>query len=134
MMVYCIIKIAFTYISYKQYLYSLSEFQFQIQGGAIQANINIREKPKFDASLQINQAYRITGFGFQPAKKWMQTLPHSLSLVFGNNIDIQPIANIGFLNHYFRFTQYKDLYSKVDQKEGLLTGTLPTYTYNTSTI
>ena len=118
----------------KQYLYSVSKFQFQIQGGAIQANINIREKPKFDASLQINQAYRITGFGFQPAKTWMQTLPHSLSLVFGNNTDIQPIANIGFPSHYFRFAQYKDLYSRVDEKEGLLTGALSTVTHDISII
>ena len=61
----------------------------------------------------------------------MQTLPHSLSLVFGNNTNIQPILDIGFPNHYFNFAQYKELYSKVDEKEGLLTGTSPTYTYNT---
>ena len=102
---------------------------FQLQGGAIQANINIREKNRFDATLQINKTYKITGFGFQPAKTWMQTLQHSLSLVFGNQTDIQPIPDVGFPAHYFRFIQYKDLYSKVDKKEGLLTGTTSQYSY-----
>ena len=93
-----------------------------MKGGAIQANINIRDKDRFDATLQTNQCYKITGFGFQPAKPWMQVLPHSLSLVFGNQTDIQQIPDTGFPTHYFRFAQYKDLYSKVDEKEGLLTG------------
>ena len=89
------------------------------QGGAIQANINIRVKNRFDASLQINQTYKISGYGFQLAKTWMQVLPHTLSLVFGNQTDIQSIPDKGFPNHYFRFAQYKDLFSKVDVKEWL---------------
>ena len=39
-----------------------------LQGGAIQGTLNLREKAKFDALLQINKTYIITGFGFQPAK------------------------------------------------------------------
>ena len=85
--------------------------------------MNLREKPKFDALLQINKAYKITGFGFQPAKTWMQTVPHSLSLVFGTYTDIKDIPDTGFPNHYFNFSYFRDLYSKVDVKEGLLTGT-----------
>lgn len=92
-----------------------------MQGEAIEANINIREKHRFDATLETNKAYKITGFGFQPAKTWMQTVPHTLSLVFGNQTDIQPIPDTGFPSHYFRFAHYKDLYSRVDEK-GLLTG------------
>ena len=93
-----------------------------MQGGAIQANVNLREKPKFDALLQMSKTYKITGFGFQPAKTWMQAVPHSLSLVFGTYTDIKDIPDTGFLDHYFNFSYYRDLYSKVDVKEGLLTG------------
>lgn len=93
-----------------------------MQGGAIQANVNLREKSKFDALLQINKTYRITGFGFQPAKTWMQVMPHSLSLAFGTYTDIKDTPDAGFPNHYFNFSHYRDLYSKVDVKEGLLTG------------
>ena len=85
--------------------------------------MNLREKPKFDALLQMNKTYKITGFGFQPAKTWMQAVPHSLSLVFGTYTDIKDIPDAGFPEHYFNFSYYRDLYSKVDVKEGLLTGT-----------
>ena len=84
--------------------------------------MNIREKAKFDALLQINGTYRITGFGFQPAKKWMQVVPHSLYLAFGTYTDIKEIPDTGFPSHYFNFRSYRDLYSRVDVKEGLLTG------------
>ena len=94
-----------------------------LQGSAIQANVSLREKTKFDALLQMNKTYRITGFGFQPAKTWMQAVPHSLSLVFGTYTDIKDIPDAGFPEHYFNFSCYRDLYSKVDVKEGLLTGT-----------
>ena len=94
-----------------------------LQGGAIQGNVSLREKTKFDALLQTNKTYKITGFGFQPAKTWMQTVPHSLSLVFGTYTDIKDIPDAGFPEHYFNFSYYRDLYSKVDVKEGLLTGT-----------
>ena len=97
-----------------------------MQGGAIQANVNLRENPKFDALLQMNKTYVITGFGFQPAKSWMQVIPHSLSLVFGTYTDIKSIPDVGFPEDYFNFTYYRDLYSKVDEKEGLLTGTKKT--------
>ena len=97
-------------------------FLFYLKGGAIQVNINLREKGKFDALLQINKTYRITGFGFQPAKTWMQVVPQSLSLAFGTYTDIQEIPDTGFPSHYFNFSSYRDLYSKVDVKEGLLTG------------
>ena len=100
---------------------TISKYLFQLQGEAIEAQINIREKHRFDATLEINKAYKITGYGFQPAKLWMQTVPHTLSLVFGNQTDIQPIPDVDFPTHYFRFTLYKDLYSRVDKK-GLLTG------------
>lgn len=85
--------------------------------------MNLREKAKFDALLQINKTYIITGFGFQPAKTWMQVVPHSLSLVFGTYTDIKDIPDTGFRDHYFNFSYYRDLYLKVDEKEGLLTGT-----------
>ena len=65
------------------------------------------------------QNYRVC---FPDAKTWMQVVPHSLSLVFGTYTDIKDTPDTGFPNHYFNFTQYKDLYSKVDEKEGLLTG------------
>ena len=84
--------------------------------------MNIREKNKFNALLQIDKTYKITGFGFEDAKKWMQVVPHSLSLVFGTYTDIKEIPDAGFPSHYFNFTQYRDLYSKIDVKEGLLTG------------
>lgn len=84
--------------------------------------MNIREKNKFNSLLQIGKTYRITGFGFQDAKTWMQVVPHSLSLVFGTYTDIKEIPAEGFPNHYFNFSQYRDLYSKIDVKEGLLTG------------
>lgn len=94
-----------------------------LQGGPIQANVNLREKAKFDALLRLNKTYRITGFGFQPAKTWMQTVPHSLSLVLGTYTDIKDIPDTCFPDHSFNFSCYRDLYSKVDVKEGLLTGT-----------
>ena len=93
-----------------------------MQGGAIQANVNLRDKAKFDAVLQMSKTYKITGFSFQPAKTCMQGVPHSLSLVFGTHTDIKDIPDTGFPDHYFNFSYYRDLYSKVDVKEGLLTG------------
>ena len=92
-----------------------------MQGGAIQATVNLRDKTKFDALLQINKAYKITGFGFQPAKPYMQAVPHTLSLVFGTYTDVKDIPDTGFPEHYFNFSSYRDLYPKVDAK-GLLTG------------
>ena len=53
----------------------------------------------------------------------MQAVPHSLSLVFGTYTKVHETEDTGFPNHYFNFRQYKDLYSKLDAKEGLLTGT-----------
>lgn len=97
---------------------------FYLQGTAIQANVNLREKNKFDALLQLSKTYKITGYGFQPAKTWMQVIPHSLSLVFGTYTDIKDIPDEGFPEHYFNFRWYRDLHSRVDVKEGLLTGTI----------
>lgn len=93
-----------------------------MQGDAIHANINLREKNKFDALLQMDKTYKITGFGFQPAKPYMQVVPHSLSLVFGTYTDVKDIPDTGFPKHYFNFSTHRDLYSKIDVKEGLLTG------------
>ena len=45
-------------------------------GGAIQANIDVRDTQRFDNTLQMNDTYTITGFGFQETKMWMQTLPN----------------------------------------------------------
>ena len=84
--------------------------------------MNIREKNKFNALLEINKTYRITRFGFQDAIKWMQVVPHKLSLVFGTYTDIQSIPDTGFPLHYFNFRQHRELHSKIDVKEGLLTG------------
>ena len=89
----------------------------------MQANINLREKNKFDGLLQINKTYRITGFGFQPAKTYMQVVPHSLSLVFGTHTIIEDIPDTGFPAHYFNVSTHRDLYTKIDVKECLLTGT-----------
>ena len=89
----------------------------------MQANINLKEKAKFDALLKINKTYKISGFGFQPTKPWMQVVPHSLTLAFGTCTDIQAKSDAGFPSHYFNFTNHRDLYSKVDVKDGLLTGT-----------
>ena len=93
-----------------------------MQGGAIQAIVNLRDKTKFDARLQINKTCKITGFGFQPAKPYMQAVPHRLSLVFGTYTDIKDIPDTGFPEHYFNFSSHRELYQKVDAKEGPLTG------------
>ena len=70
---------------------------------AIHANISLRDKPKFDALLHINKTYRISGFG--------------------TCTDIRDTPDTGFPCHYFNFASYRDLYSKIDVKEGMLTGT-----------
>ena len=52
----------------------------------------------------------------------MQVVPHALSLVFGTYTNIHEIPDDGFPSHYFNFRQHRELYSKINVKEGLLTG------------
>ncbi|GJZ10583.1 hypothetical protein Tco_0545342, partial [Tanacetum coccineum] len=56
------------------------------EGGAIQANMNVRDLSYFDTMLEKDKAYRISNLRCEATKKFNQTLDNVTSLSFGNYI------------------------------------------------
>jgi hypothetical protein len=102
-----------------------------LQGGAIQANVEARDKIRFDNNLQINGTYAITGLRLLDTKKPMQTLPNCLTLIFGRLTDVQPFSRNEFLAHHFNFAAYNELGSRADDNIAILTGECNRYHQHT---
>nr|GEW84924.1 hypothetical protein [Tanacetum cinerariifolium] len=73
-----------------------------IQGNAIQANMNLKDTEYFYQLLQLNNAYRISRFICTATKLWDRTLPNPTTLLFGRYTNIILISNANFPYHYFR--------------------------------
>lgn len=100
---------------------TLSFMLLDQQGGAIQANVEARERVRFDNTLQINGTYTITGFGLQDTKRWMRTLPNHLTLILGRFTDLQPFDVNGFPAHHFNFAAYNEAAALADNNDTILT-------------
>ncbi|PWA44469.1 replication protein A 70 kDa DNA-binding subunit [Artemisia annua] len=82
-------------------------------GDAIQANMDADDIHHFRPILIPGQAFQISDFERTPTDKWQRTLenPTSLSFTRPTRIDAIPIES--FPNHYFHFTSYNQLPTKV---------------------
>ncbi|GJU97120.1 DNA helicase [Tanacetum coccineum] len=85
-----------------------------IQGNAIQANMDLEYMDHFDELLRLNEAYRISHFICRPTKSWDRTLPNPTTLLFGRYTNITPISNANFPEHYFNFTAYNEVNARAD--------------------
>lgn len=92
------------------------------QEGAIQANVEARDRIRFDNTLKINGTYTIAGFGLQPTKRWMQTFPNHFTMILGRLTDVQPYSENGFPLHRFNFAAYNEVTALADNNEAILTG------------
>ncbi|KAJ9567823.1 hypothetical protein OSB04_003789 [Centaurea solstitialis] len=89
------------------------------EGNAIQANMNLKDINYFNPKLQIGTAYRISNFICEPTSNYQQTLENKISLRFGKytSFDTIPAAAATFPDHYFQFTSYSQLESKLPKAD-----------------
>ncbi|GJX24193.1 DNA helicase [Tanacetum coccineum] len=102
------------------------------EGNAIQANMALKDTDYFDAKLQMGMAYRISNFSCEATSRYQQTLENETSLRFGRYTNFDSIPTTTFPHHYFRFTSYNQLESKLPRPDSTgkiqypaLTGTVP---------
>ncbi|PWA62212.1 hypothetical protein CTI12_AA191960 [Artemisia annua] len=82
-------------------------------GDAIQANMDADDIHHFRPILIPGQAFRISDFECTPTDKWQRTLENPTSLSFTRPTKIDTIPAESFPNHYFHFTFYNQLPTKV---------------------
>ncbi|PWA73037.1 hypothetical protein CTI12_AA263350 [Artemisia annua] len=82
-------------------------------GDAIQANMDADDIHHFRPILIPGQAFRISDFECTPTDKWQRTLENPTSLSFTRPTRIDAIPAESFPNHYFHFTSYNQLPTKV---------------------
>nr|GEV65680.1 hypothetical protein [Tanacetum cinerariifolium] len=83
--------------------------------------MDVKDTDYFNQLLQLNRAYRISGFSCEQTGPWERTLENPASLIFGRFIDLQDISNVDFPEHYFNFATYNELQPKADVKNAILT-------------
>ncbi|GJS68776.1 hypothetical protein Tco_0683341 [Tanacetum coccineum] len=83
------------------------------EGNAIQANMALKDVDYFDQKLQIHMAYRISNFLCEATSRYQQTLENQTSLRFGKYTKFETISATTFPHHYFQFTSYNQLASKL---------------------
>ena len=93
-----------------------------MQGSAIQANADLKEKERFDRDLQTNCVYRIQGFGFEKTAGWGKTLDNDMTLCFGKHTQIDSLQDNDYPCHYFSFAAYNELGGRLEKKNPILTG------------
>nr|GEV25871.1 nucleic acid-binding, OB-fold protein [Tanacetum cinerariifolium] len=83
----------------------------------IQANMNLKDINYFNRILQIGAAYRISNFICEPTSSYQQTLENKTCLRFGRftNFDNTPVTTFPY--HYFEFTSYNRLESKIPKPD-----------------
>ncbi|PWA76220.1 nucleic acid-binding, OB-fold protein [Artemisia annua] len=82
-------------------------------GDAIQANMDADDIHHFKPILIPGQAIRVSDFDCTPTDKWQRTLENPTSLSFKRLTKIDAIPAESFPNHYFHFTSYNQLPTKV---------------------
>ncbi|PWA48473.1 nucleic acid-binding, OB-fold protein [Artemisia annua] len=82
-------------------------------GDAIQANMDADDIHHFKPILIPGQAIRVSDFECTPTDKWQRTLENPTSLSFKRLTKIDAIPAESFPNHYFHFTSYNQLPTKV---------------------
>ncbi|PWA80437.1 hypothetical protein CTI12_AA196040 [Artemisia annua] len=92
------------------------------KGSAVQANADLKEKQRFERDLQINNVYKIQGFGFEKADSWGKTLDNDFTLCFGKYTQIEQLSNNDFPYHYFNFAAFNELNTRLEKKNPILTG------------
>ena len=95
-----------------------------MQGGAIQANVQLWDIRQFDAKLHENCCYRFEAYGCKKIDRWQRTLENDITLLFGKYTHATEIADIGFPKHYFKFAAYNQIGQRADARDSILTGTL----------
>nr|GEV39210.1 DNA helicase [Tanacetum cinerariifolium] len=95
--------------------------QFPVRGTPIQANMGLRDAEYFDQLLQLQKAYRFTGFSCEPTDKWECTLPTETSLIFGRFLQVEEILTIEFPEHYFNFAAFNELQDRMNAHNPILT-------------
>ncbi|GJQ94767.1 DNA helicase [Tanacetum coccineum] len=91
----------------------------------IQANMDLNDAEYFDQLLQLQKAYRFSGFNCEPTDPWERTLPTRVSLIFGRFLHAQEIANADFPEHYFSFIAYNELSERLNARNPILTAVIP---------
>nr|GEX09474.1 ATP-dependent DNA helicase PIF1-like [Tanacetum cinerariifolium] len=83
----------------------------------IQANMNLKDIDYFNRISQIGSAYRISNFICEPTSSYQQTLENKTTLRFGKFTKFDHIAATTFPYHYFEFTSYNRLESKIPKPD-----------------
>ncbi|GKA49657.1 DNA helicase [Tanacetum coccineum] len=83
----------------------------------IQANMNLKDIDYFNQILQIGSAYRISNFICEPTSSYQQALENKTSLRFGKFTKFDNIPATTFPRHYFEFTSYNRLESKIPKPD-----------------
>ncbi|PWA81779.1 hypothetical protein CTI12_AA184660 [Artemisia annua] len=91
------------------------------KGAAIQANLDLKEKERFEHDLQLNCVYRIKGFGFEKTDGWGKTLDNDMTLCFGKHTQIDLLKDDDYPYHYFNFAAYNELGGRLEKKNPILT-------------
>ncbi|PWA74472.1 hypothetical protein CTI12_AA159500 [Artemisia annua] len=91
------------------------------KGSAIQANADLKEKQRFEHDLQLNNVYKIQGFGFEKADSWGKTLDNDFTLCFGKYTQVEQLTDNDFPYHYFNFAAFNELNTRLEKKNPILT-------------
>ncbi|GJZ19909.1 DNA helicase, partial [Tanacetum coccineum] len=90
-----------------------------IQGNAIQANMDVNNIDYFNPLLKPQMVYRISNFICEKAKPFQQTLENHISLKFGKITSFEMLIGkeSEFPKHHFEFTPYNQLSSWVPYRD-----------------
>nr|GEY00268.1 hypothetical protein [Tanacetum cinerariifolium] len=87
------------------------------EGTPIQANTSVKDIDYFNAKLEVGLAYRISNFICEPTKAYQQTLDNKTSLRVGKYTSFDSISATTFPCHYFHFTSYNQLETKIPKPD-----------------
>ena len=93
-----------------------------MQGGAIQANVQLWDMRLFETKLQEDTCYRFEAYGCKKTDRWQRTLENDITLLFGKYTHTTEIADTGFPKHYFNFAAYNEVAQRADTRDSILTG------------
>ncbi|GJU06614.1 DNA helicase [Tanacetum coccineum] len=111
-------------IVYKEFLSNIDT----AHGNAIQANMGKADIAYFSSLLQDGSAYRISKFTCVPTSNYQQNLENETTLRFGRYTSFENIPADTFPKHYFNFTSYNQLDTKMQRQDTMTTQKQPTLT------
>ncbi|GJX79269.1 nucleic acid-binding, OB-fold protein [Tanacetum coccineum] len=91
------------------------------EGNAIQANMGKADIAYFSSLLQDGSAYRISKFTCVPTSNYQQNLENETTLRFGRYTSFENIPADTFPKHYFNFTSYNQLGTKMQRQDTMTT-------------